>query len=101
MSRDIMDKKEKIIILPCDCKCCMFVVSKTKWSDGDINYNITVQDSRYDHNYNTIGGRLKRAVKAIFGKPVYFNDVHLDGEEQYKKLVTDMMDLLNSNLDDE
>ena len=66
-----MKEKSKIITLPCDCKCCMFVIEKTLWADGDINYNITIQDSRYDHNYNTIWGRIKRAAKILFGKPIY------------------------------
>jgi len=92
-----MVKKEKMIVLPCDCKCCMFVIEKTIWEDGDISYNITVQDSRYEHNYNTFWGRVKRAVKALFGKPVYFNDVHLEGEEQFIKLVSDMTELTNYN----
>ena len=78
----------------------MFVVEKTKWADGDINYNITIQDSRYDHNYNTVWGRIKRAAKVLFGKPVYFNDVYIEGEESYKNLVADMTDLLNLNLDE-
>jgi hypothetical protein len=95
-----MDKREKMITLPCDCKCCMFVIEKTKWVGGDVSYNISIQDSRYDHNFNTAWGRIKRAVKALFGKPVYFNDIHLEGEGQYSKLVTDMADLLNSNLNE-
>jgi len=90
-----MEKKEKMIVLQCDCKCCMFVIEKTIWEDGDISYNITIQDSRYDHNHNTIWGRLKRACKALFGKPVYFNDVHMEGEERYKNLVSDMTELIN------
>ena len=93
-----MNKKGKMITLPCDCKCCMFVVGKTQWEDGEINYNISIQDSRYDHNFNTVWGRLKRAAMALFGKPVYFSDVYLDGEESYKKLIADMTDLLNSDL---
>jgi len=68
----------------------MFVVEKTKWEDGDISYNITVQDSRYDHNYNTVWGRIKRATKILFGKPVYYNDVYIEGEERFKKLVDDL-----------
>jgi len=73
----------------------MFVIDKTIWKDGDISYNISIQDSRYDHNHNTVLGRIKRAVKALFGKPVYFNDVHLEGEERYIKLVSDMTELIN------
>ena len=93
-----MNAKSKMITLPCDCKCCMFVVEKSVWEDGDIAYNITIQDSRYDHNYNTLWGRIKRAVKILFGKPIYYSDVHLEGEEAFRKLVNDMGDLVNSNL---
>ena len=90
-----MEKKEKMITLPCDCRCCMFVIEKTIWECRDISYNITIQDSRYNHNYNTVWGRLKRATKVLFGKPVYFNDVHMEGEERYKKLVSDMTELIS------
>lgn len=93
-----MNEKSKIITLPCDCKCCMFVIEKTMWEDGDINYNITIQDSRYDHNYNTLWGRIKRAVKILFGKPIYYSDVHLEGEQTFKKLVNDMDKLAKLNL---
>ena len=96
-----MKKKTKMITLPCDCKCCMFVVEKTLWEDGDINYNITIQDSRYYHNYNTIWGRIKRATKILFGKPVYYSDVHLEGEDMFRELVKDMDSLANSNLGEE
>ena len=90
-----MKKKEKMITLPCDCKCCMFVIDKTIWEDGDISYNITVQDSRYDHKHNTVCGRLERAGKVLFGKPIYYNDVHMEGEEKYIKLVSDMTELID------
>jgi hypothetical protein len=79
----------------------MFVIEKTVWEDGDINYNITIQDARYDHNYNTLWGRIKRATKILFGKPVYYNDVYLDGEEKFRKLVKDMDELAKSTLSEE
>jgi len=96
-----MKEKSKMITLPCDCKCCMFVVEKTMWEDGEINYNITIQDSRYDHNYNTLWGRIKRAVRILFGKPIYYSDVYLDGEETFKQLIKDMDGLAKSNLGEE
>ena len=96
-----MKEKSKMITLPCDCKCSMFVVEKTMWEDGDINYNITIQDSRYDHNYNTIRGRIKRAAKILIGKPIYYSDVHLDGEERFHKLLKDMNELANENWGEE
>lgn len=96
-----MKKKNWMITLPCDCKCCMLVIEKTVWEDGDINYNISIQDSRYDHNFNTLWGRVKRAAQALLGKPIYYNDAHLEGEETFQKLVEDMKALASSKLDEE
>lgn len=93
-----MNRKSKIITLPCDCKCCMFVIEKTQWEAGDISYNITVQDSRYDHNFNTLWGRLKRAASVLFGKPIYYNDVHLEGAERFEQFVQEMQDLAKTDL---
>jgi len=78
----------------------MFVVEKTIWEDGDVCFDISIQDSRYDHNFNTAWGRIKRAAKTLFGKPIYYNDVHLEGEETFKRFVADMDDLLSSNLNE-
>ncbi len=88
-----MKKKSKLITLPCDCKCCMFVIEKTVWEDGSIDYDISIQDSRYDHNYNTLWGRIKRAIKILFGKSIYYNDVYLNGEETFEQLIDDMKHL--------
>lgn len=93
-----MQSKSKMITLPCDCKCCMFVIEKTQWEDGEISYCITVQDSRYDHNINTLWGRLKRAAIALFGKPVYYNDVHLEGKDRFEQFLREMQDLAEPEL---
>lgn len=71
----------------------MLVIDKTIWEDGDVNYNISIQDARYDHKCNTVWGRLKRAASALFGKPVYFNDIFLPGEHDYGQLLEEMKDL--------
>jgi len=47
------------------------------------------------------GGRIKRATRILFGKPIYYSDVYLDGEETFKKLVKDMDGLAKSNLSEE
>ena len=77
------------------------MIEKTIWEDGDINYNISIQDSRYDHNYNTLWGRLTRAAKTLFGKPIYYNDVYLEGEETFQQLAEEINDLAKSNLSEE
>ena len=72
-----MEKKTKIITRPCSCRCCMLVIEKTMWEDGDVDYDISLQDSHFDHNYHTLWGRLKRAAKVLFGKPNLYSDVYL------------------------
>ena len=82
-----MDKKETSVMLKCDCGCSMFVVEKTEWDDNEVNFNISVQDSRYDHNYTTLWGRIKNAAKLLFGEPVYYSDVYIDDPEKFKEFV--------------
>jgi hypothetical protein len=82
-----MNKKETTILLKCDCGCSMLVVDKEEWKDGEVNYNISVQDSRYDHNYTTLWGRIKSAAKILFGKPVYYSDVYIEAPEKFREFV--------------
>ena len=91
-------KREKIIFLRCDCNCSMFVIDKTRWSDGETSYNISVQDSRYDHNHTTIWGRIRSAFKILFGKPVYYNDVYIDSPEKFEEFVKQINDLCADNI---
>lgn len=65
--------------IPCECKCCTLEFSKDTWED-EVTYHACVMDSYYDHEYNGILGRIKRALMALLGKPVYFNDVVMTPE---------------------
>ena len=82
--------QELMEIQKCECGCSMLVVEKTVWDNGDIDFDISIQDSRYDHNYTTIWGRIKSAMKILFGKPVYYNDVYISKSEVYRELVERM-----------
>ena len=92
-----MNKQETTVTLKCDCNCSMFVVEKNVWEDGEVNYNITIQDSRYDHNHTTLWGRIKSAFKILFGKPVYYNDVYIDDPEKFKGFVKNLNELCQEN----
>jgi hypothetical protein len=85
-----MNKREASVMLKCDCGWSMLVVDKEEWEDGEVNYDISVQDSRYDHNYTTLWGRLKSAVKILFGKPLYYSDVYIENPERFRKFVADL-----------
>ena len=85
-----MNKQETAVMLKCDCGCSMLVVEKCIWNDGEVDYNISVQDSRYDHNYTTLWGKIKSAMKVLFGKPVYYSDVFIDKPERFKEFVGEL-----------
>lgn len=91
--RKKMDVKSKIVTRPCDDKCCMLVVEKCVYGKNDVDYNISIQDSRYDHNYNTIWGRICRAASILFSRPIYYNDLLLTGEEKFHDFVKELEEL--------
>lgn len=86
---------DKHIYIPCDCGCCVLEVSKWVFDDELAGYDICVLDSRYDHEANGIRNRIKRAAKALLGKPVYLNDVSLT-PERYDTLLQQMAELRDS-----
>ena len=88
-----MNKQETSVMLKCDCGCSMLVVEKTEWDDGEIDYDISVQDSRYDHNYTTIWGRIKSAMTILFGKPVYYSDVYINDPQKLLKFAEELKGL--------
>jgi hypothetical protein len=88
-----VNKKETTIMLKCDCGCSMLVVDREEWDDGEVNYNISVQDSRYDHNYTTLWGRIKSAAKVLFGKPVYYSDIYIEEPEKFQGFVEKLNEL--------
>lgn len=92
--KTILPKVEKAIYLPCDDRCCTLVIRKDIWDENDIDYEILVEDAYY-YAYNGFIGRIKRAIKALFGKPVIYNGLYLEGEESIKKLILDLQDLQN------
>ena len=40
----MLNEKYSFVIAPCACgPCCMFVVQKRTWEDGDIDFNISLE----------------------------------------------------------
>jgi hypothetical protein len=73
----------------------MFVAEKCSWDNGDVDFDISIQHSRYDYNYNTIWGRIRRACTVLMGKPVYFNSLIIHGDATFGELLNKMQNLLD------
>lgn len=87
-----MNDKDMIVRVECDCKCAMVQFRRIEWDDGDVDYDISVLDSRYDHNVNGLFGRLRRAFGVLVGKPVYYNDVMMS-PERFGELVDRLQEM--------
>lgn len=81
------------VVLQCDCKCCEIAFEKFKWADDDVTYDISVLDSRYDHEANGVLNRIRNAFKVLFGKQICYNDVSLDGDERFDELLEELRKL--------
>jgi hypothetical protein len=75
----------------------MLVAERIEWEDGEVDYNISVQDSRYDHNNATFWGRLKGAAKLLFGKPVHYSDIYLDEPQKFKDFAKQINELCEND----
>lgn len=96
MSKD----NAKFVILQCDCRCCNFVIEKERWKeDGDITYNISIQDSRLDRNVNSIRNRIKNAFKVLFGKAIHHNDIFIQNPKEFEDFVSKLNDLVKDDME--
>lgn len=80
----------KMVTKTCSCGCCMLVVERHE----DGCYNVSVMDSRYDHKNKGVLGRLRNAVRILFGKPVYYNDLFIEDKSEFEELLKELQELL-------
>lgn len=95
--RGKMDNNIGKLILDCDDGCTMLVVDKYlfDYDGGTICYNLSMVDSRYS-NVNGLSGRIKRAWTALFGRPIYYNDIFIENELDIVKFNNDLTYLINN-----
>ena len=87
---------EDRVTAECECGCCEVQFTKQTYGDAVPFYNISIADSYYDHNPNSLIGRLRRAFGILFGKPVYFNDACLYPED-FDALLTALEELRDND----
>lgn len=93
---NLTKRESPMVIKKCTCDCCMLVVQKIIWEDKDYDYHISMQDSRCIGK-NSLWERIKSACSCLFGKPVYYNDLIIESDEEFIKLVEDMKKLKDFN----
>ena len=90
--------KQEHISLRCEDGQEAVVFTKYTYKyDGSIDYEITVEDSYTGGDYNGFFGRIKRAWKAFWDKPVVYTGIYCEDEDKMRKFLCDCLDLIDDN----
>lgn len=103
--------KQEEVTLRCEDGAEAVVFSKYTYStvcsraaivDSDsISYEICVEDSYIGGDYKGFFGRIKRAWRAFWDKPVVYTGIYCEDERKMRQFLYDCLDLVNDNPDSE
>lgn len=65
--------------------------------ESDINYEINVEDSYIGGYYKGFFGRIKRAWRAFWDKPVVYTGIYCEDKEKMRKFLINCLDLIDEN----
>lgn len=65
----------------------------------DISYEINVEDSYIGGDYKGFFGRIKRAWRAFWDKPVIYTGIYCEDTRKMRQFLYDCLDLVNDNPD--
>lgn len=94
------------VVLRCEDKQEAVVFSKytyksiTKLTDGQVKlnngYEIMVEDSYVGGEYTGFFGRIRRAWRAFWDKPVVYTGIYCENENKMRQFLFDCLDLIDT-----
>lgn len=63
----------------------------------DISYEICIKDDYTGGDYKGFFGRLKRAWRAFWDKPVVYTGIYCEDKEKMRKFLCNCLDLIDEN----
>lgn len=97
--------KQEQIILRCEDGAEAVVFTKytykniMKLTDGQVNlsdgFEIMIEDSYIGGDYKGFFGRIKRAWRAFWNKPVVYTGIYCEDENKMKQFLHNCIDLMN------
>lgn len=85
----------KQVTIRCEDGSEAVVFSKYTYNgEPDLAYDLTIEDSYIGGDYKGFFGRIKRAWKAFWDKPVVYTGIYCEDKEKMKKFLTDCLDVL-------
>ena len=74
------------------------LVHKTEHTDSikeDISYEINIQDDYTGGDYKGFFGRIKRAWRAFWDKPVVYTGIYCEDKDKMKKFLVDCLKVID------
>ena len=95
------------VTLRCDdgAEACVFtkytydtIASRTALLDPDsMSYEICIEDDYVGGEYKGFFGRIKRAWRAFWDKPVVYTGIYTEDKDKMRKFLCDCLDLIDEN----
>lgn len=85
----MQDQRMKHVELRCDDHEENLVLSRYDWDDGDVDFEITIEDAYCGGTCVGLTGRFKRAWHAFRAKPISYAGVWITEPERLVKFLRD------------
>lgn len=97
----------KKVTLRCNdgAEACVFtkyiyktLIHRSEYTDSikeDISYEICIEDDYVGGEYKGLFGRIKRAWRAFWDKPVVYTGIYVEDKEKMRKFLTDCLNLID------
>lgn len=92
--------KQEHITLRCEDGAEAVVFTKYVYNPivgNNIDYEITIEDSYTGGDYRGFFGRIKRAWRAFWDKPVVYTGIYCEDKDKMRKFLCDCLDLIDEN----
>lgn len=87
--------KSDRVTLRCDDGAEVAVFEKYTYNDGDINYEFSIEDDYVGGDYKGFFGRIKRAWRAFWDKPVVYTGIYTEDKNKMRQFLVDCLNLID------
>ena len=88
--------KQEHITLRCEDGAEAVVFTKYTYKyDNSVSYDISVEDDYIGGDYKGFFGRIKRAWRAFWDKPVVYTGIYCEDKDKMKKFLIDCLNLVD------
>ena len=89
------DGQEAVVFTKYTFKTLVTNHSAKEFVNEDINYEMSIEDSYIGENYKGFFGRIKRAWKAFWDKPVVYTGIYCEDENKMRQFLYDCLELID------